>query len=79
MSLCAPAMMNNFAPRGTCTVVNLIFGTAGSTVTPSKDDEYSDLSRLHSKFMLVTAMKSTRRENAWRIAQFASRNTKKSG
>ena len=35
-------MVNNFAPRGTCLVGNLFFGTAGPTVTPSKDDEYSD-------------------------------------
>jgi hypothetical protein len=33
----------DFAPRGTCTLVNLVFGTEGLTVTPSKDDEYSTL------------------------------------
>jgi len=40
---CARAMVNNFAPRQTCPVIKLVFGTAGPTVTPSKDDEYSDL------------------------------------
>jgi len=36
-------MVNNFAPRGAGTVIKLVFGAAGPTVTPSKDDEYSDL------------------------------------
>jgi len=40
---CAPALVNNFAPRGAGAVIKLVFGTAGPTVTPSKDDEYSDL------------------------------------
>jgi len=39
---CAQTMVNNFAPRGTGTVIKLFFGTAGPTVTPSRDDEYSD-------------------------------------
>jgi hypothetical protein len=34
--------VNNFAPRGACIVIKLVFGTTGPTVTPSKDDEYSD-------------------------------------
>jgi hypothetical protein len=39
---CAQAMVNNFAPRESWTVVKLVFGTAGPAATPSKDDEYSD-------------------------------------
>ena len=39
-------MVSNFAPRGASVVVKLVFGTAGPTVTPSRDDEYSDLSGL---------------------------------
>ena len=35
-------MVNNFAPRETCLVINLACGTAGPPVTPSKADEYSD-------------------------------------
>gem|GEM_PF-3619714 len=41
-NLCAQPMVNNFAPRGTWTVIKLVFGTTGPTVTPSTDDEYSD-------------------------------------
>jgi len=44
--LYAQAMVNNFAPRGFYPVIKLVFGTAGPTVTPSKDDEYSDPSGL---------------------------------
>jgi hypothetical protein len=40
--VCAPTMVNNFAPRGTHIVGNFAFGTAGPTVTPFRDDEYSD-------------------------------------
>ena len=35
-------MMNNFAPRGARLGDNLVFGTAGPTVTPSRDGESSD-------------------------------------
>ena len=35
-------MVNNFAPRRFCPVIKLVSGTAGPTVTPSEDDEYSD-------------------------------------
>jgi hypothetical protein len=38
---CAQAMVNNFAPQGARTVIKLVFRTAGPTVTPFKDDEYS--------------------------------------
>ena len=42
LKLSAQAMVNNFAPRGFWPVLKLVFGTTGSTVTPSGDDEYSD-------------------------------------
>lgn len=33
-------MVSNFAPRGASVVVELVFGTAGPTVTLSRDDKY---------------------------------------
>ncbi len=45
-------MVNNFAPRSGRFVDNLISGTAGPPVTPSKADEYSDPAGLTAKARL---------------------------
>jgi hypothetical protein len=59
-------MVNNFAPRGAYLVIKLAFGTAGPPVTPSKDDEYSDLVGLTTQARLS---RSGRRLGLKRILQ----------